>query len=113
MKCPEMAIQMGPVLGVKKRYFWTLNWNFQGFPDLGLCKGRADSQHYRFLSQRSCRLSQDRPTKFVNFEIEVLVENECFDQEWPRQTKPKKGQFMNFLQGHSGTKVQCELCLFS
>ena len=28
-------------------------------------------------------------------------------QEWTRQTKPKKGQFMNFSQGHSGTKVQC------
>ena len=27
-------------------------------------------------------------------------------QEWPRQTKPKKSQFMNFLQGHSGTKVR-------
>ena len=35
------------------------------------------------------------------------------NQEWPRQTKPKKGQFMNFSQGHSGTKVQCESCLFS
>ena len=23
-----------------------------------------------------------------------------------KQTKPKKGQFMNFSQGHSGTKVQ-------
>ena len=34
-------------------------------------------------------------------------------QEWPRQTKPKKGQFMNFSQGHAGTKVQCESCLFS
>ena len=34
-------------------------------------------------------------------------------QEWPRQTKPKKGQFMNFSHGHSGTKVQCESCLFS
>ena len=34
-------------------------------------------------------------------------------QEWPRQTKPKKGQSMNFSQGHSGTKVQCESCLFS
>ena len=33
--------------------------------------------------------------------------------EWPRQTKPKKGQFMNSSQGHSGTKVQCESCLFS
>ena len=29
-----------------------------------------------------------------------------FNQEWPRQTKPKKGRFMNFSQGHSGTKVQ-------
>ena len=35
-----------------------------------------------------------------------------FSQEWPQQTKPKKGQFMNFSQGHSGTKVQCESCLF-
>ena len=34
-------------------------------------------------------------------------------QEWPGQAKPKKGQFMNFSQGHSGTKVQCESCLFS
>ena len=34
-------------------------------------------------------------------------------QEWPRQTKPKKGQFMNFSQGHSRTEVQCESCLFS
>ena len=25
----------------------------------------------------------------------------------------QKGQFMNFSQGHSGTKVQCESCLFS
>ena len=28
------------------------------------------------------------------------------------QTK-EKSQFMNFSQGHSGTKVQCESCLFS
>ena len=34
-------------------------------------------------------------------------------QEWPRQTKPKKGQFMNFSQWRSGTKVQCESCLLS
>ena len=34
-------------------------------------------------------------------------------QESPRQTKPKEGQFMNFSQGHSGTKVQCKSCLFS
>ena len=34
-------------------------------------------------------------------------------QEWPRQAKPKKGQFMNFSQVRSGTKVQRESCLFS
>ena len=28
----------------------------------------------------------------------------ALNQEWPRQTKPKKGQFMNFSRGHSGTK---------
>ena len=35
------------------------------------------------------------------------------NQEWPRQTKPKIAQFMNFSQGRSGTKIQCESCLFS
>ena len=34
-------------------------------------------------------------------------------QESPRQTKPKKGQFMNFSRGQSGTKVRCESHLFS
>ena len=29
-----------------------------------------------------------------------------FCQEWPRQTKPKKDRFMNFSQGHAGTKVR-------
>ena len=43
----------------------------------------------------------------------TLNSNQEFSQEWPRQTKPKKGQFMNFSQGRSGTKVQCESCLFS
>ena len=33
-------------------------------------------------------------------------------QEWPRQTKPEKGRFMNFSQGHSGTEAQCESCFF-
>ena len=38
-----------------------------------------------------------------------ILSPDCFSsfQEWPRQTKPKKGQFMNFSQGHSGTKVRC------
>ena len=39
--------------------------------------------------------------------------NSSFFQESPRQTKPKKGQFMNFSRGHSGTKVRCESRLFS
>ena len=29
------------------------------------------------------------------------------------QTKPKKGQFTDFSQGHSGTKVRCESCFVS
>ena len=33
-------------------------------------------------------------------------------QEWPRQTKPKKGQFMNFSQGHSGTKFNVNRASF-
>ena len=44
----------------------------------------------------------------------VLISLEKTIHEWPRQTKPKKGQFMNFSQGHSGTKSSiCESCLFS
>ena len=31
----------------------------------------------------------------------------------PQQTKPTKGQFMNFSRGHSGTKIRCESCLFT
>ena len=34
-----------------------------------------------------------------------------FSQESPRQTKPKKGQLMNFSRGQTGTKVRCELRL--
>ena len=35
-------------------------------------------------------------------------------QEWPRQTKPKKGQLMNFSQGAFRNKSSiCESCLFS
>ena len=41
------------------------------------------------------------------------VQASSYLQAWPRQTKPKKGQFMNFSQGHSGTKVRCESRLFS
>ena len=45
--------------------------------------------------------------------LQVLVCSGSHLQKSPRQTKPKKGQFMNFSRGHSGTKVQCESCLFS
>ena len=48
--------------------------------------------------------------------LHALLHKQSFEaqrQEWPRQTKPKKGQFMNFSQGHSRTKIQCESCLFS
>ena len=35
------------------------------------------------------------------------------NQERPRQTKPKKGQFINFSWGQTGTKARCESRLFS
>ena len=53
------------------------------------------------------------PARFSNPIVYLALTFLTFFQEWPRQTKPKKGQFMNFSQGHSGTKVQCESCLFS
>ena len=49
-------------------------------------------------------------SRHSNQEPKRTHKSKC-SQEWPRQTKPKKGQFMNFSQGHSGTKVQCESCL--
>ena len=39
-------------------------------------------------------------------ECQGLYSVVCYERVWPRQTKPKKGQFMNFSQGHSGTKVR-------
>ena len=33
-------------------------------------------------------------------------------QEWPGQTKPKKGQFVNFSRGHSGTKIHVNRACF-
>ena len=59
------------------------------------------SEHSGFLHSNICAENTAIAGKLKN------------NQEWPRQTKPKKGQFMNFSQGHSGTKVQCESCLFS
>ena len=60
-------------------------------------------------SERFSRVSQARigETLLIYHVLELIY------QEWPRQTKPKKGQFMNFPQGHSGTKFRCESCLFS
>ena len=46
------------------------------------------------------------PTKGTNPETPRKRSQSKFCQEWPRQTKPNKGQFMNFSQGHSGTKVR-------
>ena len=56
--------------------------------------------------------AQRKPTKTHLLLRAIFKGNFIFSQEWPRQTKPKKGRFMNFSQGHSRTKVQCESCLF-
>ena len=42
----------------------------------------------------------------------VFLENGVFSGVAPAN-QTKKSQFMNFSQGRSGTKVQCESCLFS
>ena len=52
-------------------------------------------------------------TKLVAYKVGRNEALAIFFQESPRHTKPKKGQFMNFTRGHSGTKVRCESCLFS
>ena len=46
------------------------------------------------------------PCRCMEMESFVLLALGPKIQEWPRQTKPKKGQFMNFSQGHSGIKVR-------
>ena len=45
--------------------------------------------------------------------VQFLAPYKYLIQESPRQTKPKKGQFMNFSRGQTGTKFQCESRLFS
>ena len=57
----------------------------------------------------------ERPHPFARYRHLTLLKRGCANwvglglaenQEWPRQTKPKKGQFINFSQGHSRTKVR-------
>ena len=46
-------------------------------------------------------------TKAKNDRVEVLYDfSPRKSQEWPRQTKSKKGQFMNFSRGHSGKQAR-------
>ena len=84
------------------------------------CGLYADSQRERQRQRQQQRQQQRERERERERETETETEREREidrererDQEWPRQTKPKKGQFMNFSQGHAGTEVQCELCLFS
>ena len=45
-----------------------------------------------------------RNCRFLSLVVVELVLNTVdteIDQEWPQQAKPKKGQCMNFSQGHS------------
>ena len=52
--------------------------------------------------EKGSQKGSEKAVFFCGFTIERGSEH----QEWPRQTKPKKGQFMNFSHGHSGTKVR-------
>ena len=71
-----------------------------------------DSWHLRSRRRSKVDLEGTSYGSYGTFPPQLLDPTEGY-QEWPRQTKPKKGQFMNLSQGHSGTKVQCESCLFS
>ena len=51
------------------------------------------------------KLRQTRP-KATSLMFGRSAASKSFFQEWPRQTKPKKGQFMNSSRRHSGTEVQ-------
>ena len=65
-------------------------------------------------SRKSSRAFRPGSLKKVPKRSEKSPRKLSENQESPRETKPKKGQFMNFSQGHSGTKVHfCESCLFS
>ena len=67
----------------------------------------------RLMAKRGGGKSQGRGEHTIRPSPKVGFSPSPSLQESPRQTKPKKGQLMNFSQGHSGTKVQCESCLFS
>ena len=62
-------------------------------------------KNYEFHAQFLGRALRSRGFRGQKIPQEFLILSH-FVQEWPRQTKPKKGQFMNFSQGHSGTKVR-------
>ena len=77
------------------------------------CSGRRQIR-LKDNPQRCCSAASIVTLKIrATLEVRNLPSDMRLFQKSPRQTKPKKGQFMNFSQGHSGTKVQCESCLFS
>ena len=117
---------LGPDPGWGILYFFRIFLVFSGFRGfLGSLPGKRDRRSSRvFLTNLFSQRSPDvdkaiwvTTAQHVNFifpsKCDSGTPKTLSNQEWPRQTKPKKGQFMNFSQGHSGTKVQCESCLFS
>ena len=80
--------------------FWTRNPFFPDFGDFDPRRGRMRSQPL-FLFQGFLCIFGRSPLLFRNLKSGVAPANQT------------KGQFMNFPQGHSRTKVQCESCLFS
>ena len=84
---------------------------------LNACVHRTESQvrvarhRLEFLLCKHSKNKTEQRGKCKNKQKQLHLQRKV--QGWPRQTKPKKGRFMNFSQGHSGTKFQCESCLFS
>ena len=71
-----------------------------------LCKKL--NAHVVFGGREVGRHLQLRAAPRVSFQMFVLgtLQESLQNQEWPRQTQPKKGEFMNLPQGHSGTNVR-------
>ena len=109
-RSPKMLFFLGGRTG--KEWVWVAkkaiakHYDFQHhsvFSTEGSCCGEgtdptAHEQRHSYANKAK--------TKMCHFRLKH------YNQEWPRQTKPKKGQFMKFSQGHSGTKFNVNRACF-
>ena len=75
-------------------------------------EGRACKRALKEASSTLCVHQIPTSTSCLSTILTQMMADE-FNSGVAPANQTKKGQFMNFSQGHSGTKVQCESCLFS